>query len=128
MVAKTKICLFFGILLVFMLIPCVYAEDDEAVNLSEFPLKLSEMMTIPLFAAELLASSIIVALFVLPTVFACSKFKKDVTIPTLVVGIGALGFCIAMGWLPYWFLLVLCLLVALIFAGGMRGWIGGGKD
>lgn len=121
---KLKYFLLFALFLL-VLIPNVYAADDDAVNLSEFPLRVSEMMTIPLFAAQLLSSSIILCLFLLPTVFACSKFNKDVTIPSLFVGIGALGFCIAMGWLPYWFLLVLCLLVALIFAGGMRGWIGG---
>lgn len=122
---KLPYLLLFALFLLVM-IPNVYAvEDDDTVNLSEFPLKLSEMMTIPLFAAELLASSIILTLFVLPVVFACSKFGKDVTIPALLVGFGALGFNIAMGWLPYWFLLVLALLVALLFAGSMRGWIGG---
>jgi len=122
-----KLSWLFLILLFYVAVtPNVYAtEEDEAVNLSEFPVKLSELMTIPLFAAQLLASSIVLALFLLPTVFACSKFSKDVTIPALLVGFGALGFCIAMGWLPYWFLLVLALVVALLFAGSMRDWIGG---
>jgi len=125
---KLGYLLLFALFLLVM-IPNVYAtEDDDTVNLSEFPLKLSEMMTIPLFAAELLASSIILALFLLPTVFACSQFKKDVALPTIFMGFGALGFNIAMGWLPYWFLIVVALLVALLFAADMKGWITGGKD
>jgi len=106
------------------LIPNVQASDEDAVNLSEFPLKLSELMTIPLFAAKLLASSIILALFLLPTVFACSQFNKDVVIPALLVGFGALSFLVAMQWLPIWLFVLLCFLMALLFSDKITGVIG----
>lgn len=116
MVDKTKICLFFAIFLGLMLIPCVYADNDEAVSLTDLPAKLSEFLTIPLFPAKLLTSSIILALFVIPTTFACSKFNKDVVIPDLLVGFLALSFCISMGWLPVWIFVIIVLIVAVFFA------------
>jgi len=98
-------------------IPVVYASDEDVVNLPDFPQKLCDALGMPepdkLFAGQLLACSIVLALFILPTTFACSKFGKDVMVPTLFVGVAAAGFCIAMGWMPVWLFAITCLLIAL---------------
>lgn len=122
MTNKTKICLFFGILLGLMLIPCVYAQDDEAVNLSDFPKQLAEKLTIPLFAGQILATGIVIALFCFVPILAKNLLG------TILFGFVGMGLCVALAWLPYWFLFVLGLLVALLFAGNMRQWITGGAS
>jgi len=119
-----KYCYFLLFTLVFLaLIPTVYADDP--VNLSDLPQQLATQLTIPLFAGQILASSIILALFLLPTVFACSKFGKDVIFPSLFMGFLSLSFCIAVGWLPTWILLITVLIVVALLSGQLRNWVGG---
>jgi len=104
----------------------VYASDEDVVNLPDFPQKLCDALGMPtnLFAGQLLASSIVLSLFLLPTVFACSKFNKDVVIPSLFVGIMALSFCIALDWLEVWLLLIVTLIVALAYMDKIKGMVG----
>ena len=109
-------------------IPVVYASDEDVVNLPDFPQKLCDALGMPtnLFAGQLLASSIVLALFLLPVVFACSRFNKDVMIPSVFVGFLSLSFCIAVGWLPYWLLIMVAILIALMFGSSVRNLISGG--
>ena len=97
--------------------PIVYANDEDVVNLPDFPQKLADALGMPdnLFAGKLLASSIVLALFLLPTVFACSKFRKDVNLPSLFMGLTSLSFCVALTWLPVWIFVLLCFLIAVMF-------------
>ena len=110
-------------------IPIVYAADEDVVNLPDFPQKLCDALGMPanLFAGRLLASSIVLALFLLPTVFACSRFNKDVVIPSLFVGVMSLSFCIALEWLPVWIFVLVAFLIALMFSDKITGVIGGYK-
>jgi len=124
MVNKTKICLFFGILLVLMLVSCVYAndgeeEEEEAVNLLDFPQKLADQLNMPLFAGQILASSIVTALFTFVPILA-----KNV-MGTVTMGILALSFCIALTWIPPFLLVMLVLMVVILLGPKMRDWIGG---
>jgi len=107
----------------------VYASDEDVVNLPDFPQKLCDALGMPtnLFAGQLLASSIVLALFLLPTVFACSKFNKDVVIPSLFVGVMSLSFCIALEWLPVWIFVLVTFLIALMFSDKITGVIGESK-
>jgi len=125
---RARLPLFLLFALAFLvLVPNVYAADEDAVNLSEFPDQLVIALTIPLFAAQILASSIVLSLFLLPTVFACSQFNKDVAIPSVFVGFLALSFCIAVTWLPYWILIIVAILVALMFGNSIKGFVSGGQ-
>jgi len=110
-------------------IPVVYASDEDVVNLPDFPQKLCDALGMPtnLFAGQLLASSIVLALFLLPTVFACSQFNKDVVIPSLFVGVMSLSFCIALEWLPVWIFVLVAFLIALMFSDKITGVIGESK-
>jgi len=116
------------VLLAFVL--PVYASDDE-VNMMDLPRYLSEKLGLPTggdyFAGRILASGIVLMLFLLPTVFACTKFGKDVVIPSLFAGFLAFGFDVALGWLDWWFLLIICMVVALMFSGQMRNFITGSR-
>ena len=107
----------------------VYASDEDVVNLPDFPQKLCDALGMPtnLFAGQLLASSIVLALFLLPTVFACSQFNKDVVIPSLFVGVMSLSFCIALEWLPVWIFVLVAFLIALMFSDKITGVIGESK-
>ena len=130
MLSKPKIFLCLFALLFFLgLTSVVYANDEDVVNLPDFPQKLADALGMPdnLFAGELLACSIVLALFLLPTVFACSKFEKDVMIPSVFMGIMSLSFCVAMGWLPVWLFVLICLVVALVFQDKITGALGGSK-
>lgn len=103
-------------------IPLVRAVDEESqVNLLDVPLKVSEALGIPLFASQILCSAILFIIVVLPVAFLS---KKGWT-PPLIVSFLVLGTSVAIGWLPYWFLLVVAMIVALMFAGTMRDWITG---
>jgi hypothetical protein len=118
------------LVLLALTFPVYSADDDENVELQNFPQRLSERLGLPTtgnyFVGRILASGIILMLFLLPTVFACTKFGKDVMFPSLFVGFIAFGFCIALGWLDWWFLLVISMIVAFMFAGRMGNLIGGG--
>jgi len=48
-------------------------------------------------------------------------------VPAIIVGVLSLCFGVAVGWIHYWFLLVNCLFIALLFSGAVRGWITSGK-
>lgn len=128
---KLRICLTMLFALAFLICPVFAVADDEEVNMLDLPEMLSDALGLPdtadYFAGKILATVIILSLFMVPTLFACNRFEKEALLPSIFVGLLAFGFCIAIGWLDYWFLLVICLIVGLMFAGRMRDWIGGGR-
>ena len=108
------------------LIPFVYADTGDVVDISELPQRLATALNIPLFAGQILASMLLMSFFLFPTIFISLWAKaKDITIPCLFVGIGTLCLCVAIGWFPVWILLLLSLLTAIMLAGKMRGWVSG---
>jgi len=84
-------------------------------------------MGIPLFAGQLLCSTIILLIFVLPTALIARK-KNASPIAELVLGLCVMGVCLALGWLPYWILLILAFLIALMYADKITGKFTGGRD
>jgi len=77
-------------------------------------------MGIPLFAGQLLCSTIILLIFVLPTALIARK-KNASPIAELMLGLCIMGVCLALGWLPYWILLILVMLVAFMYADKIAG-------
>ena len=92
----------------------------STVDLTAFPQGLADRLGISLFAGQILASVIFLMLTLLPTIFL-SKGKNPLAV--LIVGLGSLGFCVAVNWLPYWFLLIVAMIVAFMFAGNVKNWI-----
>lgn len=110
------ISLLFSLIFLIEISSNVYAQDNGTdLNLTSFPLLLAEKLSISDFAGGLLASLIALLAFILPTAI----YTKSI-IPPLFVGVVVLGFCIAVTWLDYWFLLVLAMIVAFMFATKMR--------
>lgn len=95
-------------------------DEENQVNLLDLPTKLANALGIPQFAGQILVCAIFMFMFMLPTVV----YTKTL-LPPLFVGFLTMGFLIAVGWLPFWFLLIMCLMVALMFSGSMRDLITG---
>jgi len=117
-------------LFLLLYVPAAFCvPDGEEVDLTSLPQMLTEALGLPdtadYFAGKLLTTALMLSLFMIPTLFACNKFRREPLLPSIFVGMLVFGFCIAMDWLDYWFLLIICLVVALMFAGKMREWIGG---
>jgi len=104
------------------LITPVHAEAD--INLQEIPTQLAEALGIPTFAGQMIMSSIVMLTGLLPIAILTRKGRGS-WIPEVAVTFVIMGSCIAIGWLPYWFLLIICLFVALMFSGTMRDLITG---
>ena len=116
--------LLFSILLVSF-VPVAYANEDS-ISLENFPQQLADALGIGLYAGQLLAASIFLCIFCFP---ACMLAGRDNAVfALLIVGLPVLAFCIAMGWLAAWILLIVALVVALMFSGKAREWISGGRD
>jgi len=112
------------IVFVVMALPVVHAVDEnDEVYLYDLPQKFSEAFNIDLFPAQIFASAIILMVFMIPVAI----WSKTI-IPPIFVGVVILGLLIALTWLPVWFLVVLCMMIALLFAGRIREWISGGPS
>lgn len=123
---KLKIVLL--LFLVFALVAAAYAQDDEdedTVNLQDLPVQLSERLNIPLAAAELLTASLFLGWFIFPGLLL-AKDNVPQSLVVAILGLPIYGFAILMGWLDYWFLLIVCLLMALMYAGKFRQILSGG--
>jgi len=102
-----------------IIIPCVYAQNDEAVDLMQFPQKLADQLMMPLFAGQILATSIVTALFCMIPIFARNPMG------TVIMGILAFSLCLALGWLPTFLMVLLVLMVVILLGAKMRDWVGG---
>ena len=113
-----KIYLFSAIFLsLIFFISSVYAiEDDDVVDISKLPNKLAEALNMPLFAGQILASVIPFALICFPT-FLLTK-NSIAHISAIIL---CLSLTVAFGWLPYWILLLLALIVAFMYANQIKG-------
>jgi len=92
----------------------------------DIPTNLAEALGVTTFIAGIMAGSILLMIMILPTALITRK-KNLGFIPELIMGFIGITISCALGWFPYWILIVLSLLIALMFAGNMRGWITGGK-
>lgn len=112
------------VLLLFILpINLVRAQETDVVDISEFPQALATALGLPLFAGQLLACAIILCLFLFPTMLLTHK-KTQQELPIVIVGVMAIAVLVAFTWLPYWILLILCLIVALMYATRMKKVLG----
>lgn len=119
---KTKSQIGFSLSPLFSLIP-IHAEN---IDLTTIPQYLGDNLGIGTFAGGILCFILLMMMTVLPMAII-TRGKKSGFIPELALTIGVMGFCIAIEWLPYWFLLILSMLIALMFSGKMRDLITGGK-
>jgi hypothetical protein len=106
---------------IVMALPVVHAVDpNDEVNLMDLPQRFADAFNIGLFPAQIFTTGIIMMIFMLPIAI----WSKSI-IPPIFVGFVVMGLCVALAWLPVWFLVVTAMLVALMFAGKMRDLISG---
>ena len=122
---KVKVILIFLFFFLALTLPITVsygADNGTDLNLTSFPLILADKLSITDFAGGMLASMILTLAFILPT-----AIWSKTLIPPLFVGMLCLGACIAFGWLDYWFLLLIAMLIALMFGSKMSAIITGGR-
>jgi len=94
------------------------------VELSEFPAALASQFGISLFAGEILASSIVIAFFIFPTIFLQKQYNFS-SFATLIVGMMTMSLCVALTWLPVWVFAITAMLIAIMYAGQILKIFGG---
>ena len=108
--------------LILNLINEVYAMDAAPVDLTHLPDQVANALGIPVFAAGILCFIVMTFAFMLPAMI----WGKKGSMASLFIGLGVLGFGIAVAWLPFWFLLIIILIIAVMFAEDVRNMITGG--
>jgi hypothetical protein len=112
------------VIFIVMALPVVHAVDpNDEVNLMDLPQHFADAFNIGLFPAQIFTTGIIMMIFMLPIAI----WSKTI-VPPIFVGFVVMGLCVALTWLPVWFLVVTAMLVALMFAGGMRNWLSGKSE
>jgi hypothetical protein len=107
-------------ILALTIIPQVYAvSENDQVNLLDLPKKLADALGIPQYAGQLLACTFILFMVLLPIAI----FSKGNMLLMLMVGIVCLGFFVAIGWLEFWYILMIVLVVAGLWSAKVRGWL-----
>jgi len=106
-----------------MLISPVYAETE--VNLLTLHEALGEKLGVGTFAGGLIASAILLMMFIMP-VALINRSRKGGGGPMaeLFIGLTILGVCVAITWFPIWIFVLLCFLVAVMFSDKITGVIG----
>jgi len=95
---------------------------DKNVNFAELPNQLAERLNISLFAAQILISSIILGIGLFPTLILTRGRNP---LAALLIGMCLLSFCIALGWFPVWIFVLICFLIAVLFAKQITKVLGG---
>ncbi len=101
------------------LIQIVHAESGD-INLLDVPQALGEKLGIGTFAGGLLACCILILIVVLPSAMLL-RGSRHTTIVVLAEILALYSFCTAIVWIPVWTLIVLCFILALIFAKDIKG-------
>jgi len=92
----------------------------SGIDLTQVPTQLGAALNISSFAAGLIASAFMLLLFDLPIVI----FSRN-TMLLSVMTILVLCIDVALTWLPYFTLVIVIFMLALLFASEMRTWITG---
>jgi hypothetical protein len=92
----------------------------SGIDLTQVPTQLGAALNISSFAAGLIASAFMLLLFDLPIV-VFSRNAMLLSVMTILV----LCIDVALTWLPYFTLVIVIFMLALLFASEMRTWITG---
>lgn len=96
--------------------------SSEIVDITAFPQQLADRLGTTLFVGQIFGSLIVLTIFLFPTILL-TRGKNPLI--AIIVGVMSMGLCVALGWLPYWFLIIICMFIALMYSGSMRSWISG---
>lgn len=97
--------------------------DAAAINVTNFPTQVGEMLGIGVFAGGVLCTLMFICMWLIPlNMFV----KSNRVIPNLLVGLCVVSFCVAVGWVHYFIFLFLFLVISALYAGKIRDWVSGG--
>lgn len=102
--------LFFVFFLSLSLISPVHG--GSPIPFPDLPDALADQTGISVFACQILFTVIIELMFLLP--LNATK-RGSAFLPNIILGLGTMTFCVAIGWCPYWILLLVCLIIAVFF-------------
>ena len=91
-----------------------------SVDLSGFPEALATQLGIDTFAGNLIASGILIALFLFPTLFLSKKLHLTDAVPVAMTLI-TLSIVVALGWFPVWVFIIIVLILSVIYARSFMG-------
>jgi hypothetical protein len=96
------------------------------VEILTIPQGLADLLGIDIVSAQLILSGVIIAVTLAILSFAIRK-SRAVAVGTFGCEFTILISLIALGWLPYYLLIIVSVLVALLFSATVRDWITGGQ-
>jgi len=117
---KWRFALIFLAVLLVTFMPLVHANDEGQVNLTDLPQKVADALGTSLLGGQLLVSTILLMLCVLPFLLVTRNILAHVIISFMVLSV-----CLGLGWLPFWIFILISLGVGLLFAGSVRNMISG---
>ena len=94
----------------------VNAQQDPDVNVLNIPQQLSQHLGISVFASQIILSAAVLLAIALP--LGIAKVKGILNLVVLFVFMSVL---VTIGWLPYWLMILVSLLVAVLYAKAFRG-------
>lgn len=110
-----------GFLAFFLWIKQAYADQDH--NMTAIPEWIAQQLSVDLLVGQIIISSILILIWLLPV--AWISRGRGSGVPEIACVLLIMTFCISIGWLPYWILVIFCVCIAMMFAGRMRDWITG---
>lgn len=98
----------------------------NAVDILDLPQQFADKFGVTLQAGRMILSSIVLLACVLPI----AVYSEGNIILSTAVVVVVMGALISVGWMDYWYLLVVCLIVASLWTAKVVSWIGGkgGED
>lgn len=113
MVIKALFPLFLVCFAVLSLVSPVYGASP--IPFPDLPDALANQTGISVFACQILFTVIVELMFLLP--LNATK-RGSAFLPNIILGLGTMVFTVAIGWCPYWVLLLVCLVIAVFW--GMK--------
>ena len=117
---QRKLFIFLFFFLIFLFITPVLAQDEDETNILDWPQGISDQLGIPVFASKMLLCSIFLFMFTFPLMLI-RRVNVLVASATVIL---VMGFLVGVGWMDYWFLLVIVLLIGGMWSMKMKGWLG----
>ena len=108
--------------LILINVPHVYAQDEGEVDLTDLPSNLAKALGVSEAVAKLIASACVMLLFLTPVLMLTKNLYA-----ILMIGFIAMGTLIALGWLDFWFILVISLIIASLWGSKIAKAISGGR-
>jgi hypothetical protein len=100
-----------------------FVQTYNPLNLTAIPEGLANNLGIDSFSGGILASGILLFIMLVPM----SLWEKEGMWGKLIIGLIGVGFCIAIEWLPQFFMIIIVIVLALMLSGQARDWISGGE-